>query len=328
MAALRLFWTCRKTVLVGLFVVVAIVAARANERLDASGLVERIVHAVTASQEHAASSATAAATTGPLPLRPPAVCPWRPIFRGIDHATAETSTPVPMKLNALRIHLQEPGIEFLVTPSNGDAPLDTTGTWTSTFLKTYKCQAAINASPFSPVAQKETTPEDVLGLSVSRGDAYSPANDTYGALLISKDNKAWIATPPVKPKAAHNAVGGFRLLLKDGKNVAANDVRHPRTAVGISNDGQFLYLVVLDGRQKGNSEGATTAETAEWMRSFGAWDALNLDGGGSTAMVVSDGRGGAKALNRPIDLGLPGKERVVANHLGVFARPLETPAFP
>jgi hypothetical protein len=45
-------------------------------------------------------------------------------------------------------------------------------------------------------------------------------------------------------------------------------------------------------------------------------------------MVVSDGRGGARVLNRPIDLGLPGKERVVANHLGVFAKPLETPAFP
>jgi len=228
-----------------------------------------------------------------------------------------------MKLNALRVHLGEPGIEFLVTPSNGEAPLDTTGTWTSTFLRTYKCQAAVNASPFAPVVQKEGTLEDVLGLSVSRGDCYSPANGTYGALLISKDNKAWIATPPIKAEKAYNAVGGFRLLLKNGTNVAKDDIRHPRTAAGISKDGRFLYLVVLDGRQKGYSEGATTPETAEWMRSFGAWDAVNLDGGGSTAMVISDGHGGAKVLNRPIDLGIPGKERVVANHLGIFARPLE-----
>ena len=274
-------------------------------------------------QTSAASPAPLGATTASLRLRPAANYPWRPIFRGIDHATTETSTPVPMKLNALRVNLQAPGIAFLVTPSNGDAPLDTTGTWTSTFLRTYQCQAAVNASPFRPVVQKEQTPEDVLGLSVSRGDVYSPAATSYGALLISRDNKAWIATPPIKKTNAYNAVGGFRLLLKEGKNVAANDIRHPRTAVGISKNGRWLYLVVLDGRQKGYSEGATTAEMAEWMRSFGSWDALNLDGGGSTAMVIADGHGGAKVLNRPIDLGIPGKERVVANHLGVFARPLE-----
>jgi exopolysaccharide biosynthesis protein len=157
---------------------------------------------------------------------------------------------------------------------------------------------------------------------VSRGDHYSRANDTYGALLISKDNKAWIATPPIKTGNAYNAVGGFRLLLKNGQNVATHDIRHPRTAAGISKDGRVLYLVVLDGRQKSYSEGATTAETAEWMTSFGAWEALNLDGGGSTALAISDGHGGAKILNRPIHLGLPGTERVVANHLGIMAKPL------
>ncbi|MCX8036210.1 MAG: phosphodiester glycosidase family protein [Candidatus Sumerlaeia bacterium] len=248
-----------------------------------------------------------------------------PLFGGIDYATTETAVPVPMKLHALRIHLDEPGIEFFVTPSNGDEPLDTSGLCTSTFLETYKCQAAINASPFHPVIQKERTPQDVLGLSLSRGDLYSPPNETYGVLLISRDNRARIETPPIRFGNAWNGVGGFRLLLKDGRNVAAQDVRHPRTAAGISRNGRFLFLVVLDGRQKGYSEGATTTEMAQWMRAFGAWDALNLDGGGSTTMVVKDGQGRARVLNRPIDMGIPGKQRVVANHLGVFARSLEKP---
>jgi len=299
----RLFCRDRMVVLVGFFVVSTISATIAGELSKVPG-----------------------ATTGSLQLRPAAEHRWRPIFRGIVHTTAETSTPVPMKVNALRVHLKEPGIEFLVTPSNGETPLDTTGTRTSTFLRTYKCQVAVNASPFAPVVQKEQTPEDVLGLSMSRGDRYSPANDTYGTLLIAKDNKAWVATPPINTKKAYNAVGGFRLLLKDGKNVATNDVRHPRTAAGVSQDGRFLYLIVIDGREKGYSEGATTAETAEWMGSFGAWNALNLDGGGSSAMVIADGHGGAKVLNRPIDLGIPGKERVVANHLGIFAKPLQETA--
>jgi len=305
MTVTRMLCRYRQAVLVGLTVLSAIGQSAGNEVPNVSG-----------------------ATTVPLPLRPPTAYRWQPIFRGIDHASAETSTPVPMRVNGLRVQLREPGIGFLVTPSNGEAPLDTTGTWTSAFLLTYKCQAAVNASPFAPVVQRQGTPEDVLGLSISRGDRYSPPNDTYDALLISKDNKAWIATPPINTKNAYNAVGGFRLLLKDGKNVGKDDIRHPRTAAGISKDGRLLYLVVLDGRQKRYSEGATTAEMAEWMRSFGAWDALNFDGGGSTALVISDGHGGSKVLNRPIDLGFPGKERVVANHLGIFAKPLEKPVLP
>ncbi|MBN1417930.1 MAG: phosphodiester glycosidase family protein [Planctomycetes bacterium] len=251
--------------------------------------------------------------------------PWRPIFRGIEYATAEATSPRPLRVHAVRIDLREPGIEFLATPSNGEHPLDVDGMKTSTFLEKYGCQLAINASPYAPLAVLEGVPQDVHGLSVSRGDAYSPPNDTYGALLIAKDNRAWIAAAPIDPKGAYNAVGGFRLLLRAGENVASDDALHPRTAAGVSEDGRRLILIVIDGRQRGYSEGTTTAETAEWIRRFGARDAVNLDGGGSSALVIADAIDGARILNRPIHAGIPGNERVNANHLGVFARPLEAP---
>jgi hypothetical protein len=47
-----------------------------------------------------------------------------------------------------------------------------------------------------------------------------------------------------------------------------------------------------------------------------------LDGGGSTALVISDGQDGFRLLNRPIHNRLPGRERPVGNHLGVFAERL------
>ena len=97
--------------------------------------------------------------------------------------------------------------------------------------------------------------------------------------------------------------------------------RHPRSAVGISRNLRYLYLVAIDGRQNGYSEGTTMAETAEWMRKLGAYNALNLDGGGSTALVIEGPDGSPELLNRPC--GLPvGVERRVANHLGVFAQKL------
>ncbi|MGB9625609.1 MAG: phosphodiester glycosidase family protein [Phycisphaerae bacterium] len=262
-------------------------------------------------------------TTCPIGPRSAKVRPWQAIFRGIDYAMAETDTPRPLKVHAARIDLREPTISFFVTPSNGK-PGEADAEKATTFLRKYRCQLAINATPWDRLVKEEGQPVRLTGLSMSRGDCYSPpAPDTYGSLLISKDNKAWIAQPPVSTKGAYNGVGGFRMLLWRGRNVAWDDFLQPRTAAGVSKDGRYLYLVVIDGRQKGYSEGVTTGEEAEWMRMFGAYDALNLDGGGSSVMVIDDGQGGAKVLNRPIEAGVPGRERITANHLGVYAKPVE-----
>ncbi|MEU1622506.1 phosphodiester glycosidase family protein [Streptomyces sp. NPDC005722] len=66
---------------------------------------------------------------------------------------------------------------------------------------------------------------------------------------------------------------------------AWSNVRQPRTMAGIDRRGRLL-LVTVDGRQPGVSEGFTLGEAARFMRSLGAVQALNLDGGGSSAMVV------------------------------------------
>ncbi|MGP3980161.1 phosphodiester glycosidase family protein [Streptomyces sp. KR80] len=63
------------------------------------------------------------------------------------------------------------------------------------------------------------------------------------------------------------------------------NARQPRTMAGVDGKGR-LILATVDGRQTGGSEGFTLYEAAEFMRSLGAVQALNLDGGGSTAMAV------------------------------------------
>jgi exopolysaccharide biosynthesis protein len=58
---------------------------------------------------------------------------------------------------------------------------------------------------------------------------------------------------------------------------------------------------VVDGRQPGYSEGVSLQELAELMQLFGCWDALNLDGGGSTIMLLGEDPDQLQIMNRPSD---------------------------
>lgn len=113
------------------------------------------------------------------------------------------------------------------------------------------------------------------------------------------------------------AFGGGGLLLLDGQEVPATDIvaagRQPRTAFGVSQDGTKAIMMVVDGR--GDSIGATHSEMAALMKEYGAYEALHLDGGGSSTMVVQTVDDAAPQLqNTPSD----GAQRKVIASVGVF----------
>jgi hypothetical protein len=247
---------------------------------------------------------------------------WEPLFQGVEICDLKTKEPRLMRGHAVRIDLQTPELSFLATPDNGDRPDHTDGLRTSSFLQRYKCQLAINASPFSPIHAEEGKPQKIVGLTVSRGRVVSPEQPAYPALLLTKDNRAKIAVPPFQLDGVYNAVCGFNVVLREGKPLPSGKDIHPRTAVGISRDGKTLYLLVIDGRQKDYSMGATTHEVGQWLAYLGAYEGLNLDGGGTTTLVIEH-KDGYKVVNRPIHKGKPGTERVSASHLGIFAPPLK-----
>ncbi|MET7814666.1 phosphodiester glycosidase family protein [Streptomyces sp. NPDC005395] len=89
--------------------------------------------------------------------------------------------------------------------------------------------------------------------------------------------------------AVRSALGGSARLLSggdidpDARRLGPD--REPRTVAGVASDGTLL-LVAIDGRAPGESVGATPTEAARLARSFGAVDAVNLDGGGSTTVVL------------------------------------------
>lgn len=247
---------------------------------------------------------------------------WEPIFQGVELTSHRVTEPLPLAIYAVRIDLQAPGLSFVVTPPNGEEPEETNSRTTSTFAEELGCQVAINASPFSPVVGEEGVPQDVVGVSIADGERYSDPQPDWAALLIGPDNRAWCAQQSEDMSAARHGVGGFGRLLDAGRNVGDGNDIHPRTAAGVSEGGRYLIWAVIDGRQPDHSVGASTAETAEWMRRLGCHDAVNLDGGGSTTLVVTDAEGVAKPVNRPIHANVPGTERPSANHIGVRAQAL------
>jgi hypothetical protein len=130
------------------------------------------------------------------------------------------------------------------------------------------------------------------------------------------------------PFGLRTVVGGWPRLVVHGQ-ILADTVswlegtftksfagRNPRTGIGISRDSTTLYLITVDGRQEG-SDGMSLVEFANLMLKLGVYEGLNLDGGGSTAMVVN-----GDLVNTPSDKNKQGQseERAVGNALLVVIR--------
>ena len=95
---------------------------------------------------------------------------------------------------------------------------------------------------------------------------------------------------------------GFQLIVSDGKlSVNEGGPRHPRTAIGTDKKSEVLWLVVVDGRQKGYSEGMNLHELATVMKNLGCWSATNMDGGGSSVMGLINENGRMEIMNSPSD---------------------------
>ena len=110
------------------------------------------------------------------------------------------------------------------------------------------------------------------------------------------------------------AVSGRHMLLNDGVIQSKETRLEPRTAIGVTKNGKRVFILVGDGRRKEYSNGLSHADMALIFRKLGAYDAINLDGGGSSSFSLSVGDGKFAPKNRPSDRA---GERFVPNGLAV-----------
>jgi GH25 family lysozyme M1 (1,4-beta-N-acetylmuramidase)/uncharacterized protein YraI len=247
------------------------------------------------------------------------------LFPGTTYFRKELVAPRNLVIHVLAIDLQAAKIEFLVTPAAHAGGILCTST-TSQFAATHGTHIAINGDGFSylqptPDAEKYcpggSDPVQTNGFAASQGRIYSTRKGP--TLYISQFNEVTFGREKGR---IHNAISGDRMVLAEGKSIPTLPINglHPRTAIGLTRNGRTLFLMVVDGRQSGYSDGVDLAELAKHLISFGAYTGINMDGGGSSTMAIRTLGGKQLVLNSPIDSNVAGKERGVANHLGLFFR--------
>jgi hypothetical protein len=264
--------------------------------------------------------------------RPPRIDLERPLFPGIYYRREVRFSPRPVMIHLVRIDLTAPGIRALVTPGTpGNDGQEINARTTSTFLRQFNLQLAVNASFFNHFREK--TPWDyypragervnAIGQAISNQIPYSPALPNWAVLCLAPDQRARILEGGVCPDGTAQAVAGNTVFVRQGQPVPVppdwKDADRPYARVAVATDrgGQTLWLIVVDGKQPFYSEGMTMAELTRLAIDLGANSAINLDGGGSTTLVMQN-QTGATILNAPIHTKLPLRERPVANHLGFY----------
>jgi len=264
------------------------------------------------------------------------------LYPGIKLVKIKRNSPRLLHMAIMRIDLTTPGLAFTVTerdpgwgkpmPDYPKLTIRTRRTTTAAFMRQMRAPvdkggkglnvvAAFNASPWRPWTKPYNHKfADPPGVNISDGVLVGNRG-ANPAFVVYKDGKVDIVDKITKrdfPKIKHS-LAGFCIVARGGKvlpnthSVAKGC--HPRTAYGLSADRRYLYVIAIDGRQKRWSLGTTGAETGTLLLEAGAWDAINMDGGGSTTMCYWDRR-----KNKAVMVNRQGKSdymRPVANNLGV-----------
>ena len=241
-------------------------------------------------------------------------------FRGITHLTRTETSPRNVTMHIVTIDLSTPGLRFKLTPSGGSR--ETLRQTTLAFLSQEKAQVALNAHFFLPFPSTDLN-ADLIGLAASEGKAYSKCEhpaQSYAivadvpALNIDRENRATIVTCENGADRLWNTLSGSAQIITNGVVTIPvyKDATHPngqltptadysnsrswydlpraRTAIGLTRDNRTLVLFTVEAGRSGETSGMTVGEVANLLiRDYGVYNALNLDGGGSTSLAI-DGK--------------------------------------
>lgn len=241
----------------------------------------------------------------------------RKVAPGVEYTSLNLDEPRLMACHLVRVDLKTPGLRVTGTgraPEWGrpmpdydkaQMPIDTVRQTTRDFLEEHRRNGtnmvfAVNTAAWRPWEKPHSHKYGhFLNFLVSNGKIVSETQERCEMLVVFTNNEAKITAdlpdglvPSVS--VAHPAYDAGQ-ILRDGEapnfslSKGFTPSIAPRTALGLSSDGRWLYALVVDGRQKGYSLGAEARDLSRILKAAGAFNAINVDGGGSSTIVLWDG---------------------------------------
>ena len=277
-------------------------------------------------------------------------------FLGIIHITRTEDTPRKVSIHILKIDLAAPGLAFKLTEPGGSR--ETIRQTTLAYLSQERAQAAINVHFFTPYPSPELD-SFLIGYAAAQGkviSAFEKPEQSYAivtdapAIAIDDGNRAAIVhrdpafddglhiLEAIKPWVAISGsaqviTSGARTVPKYGEGELLTpggpagysnerswyDIPNARTLAALTEDNLTLLLLTVD--RAAGSLGLTVGEAADILiADYGAYNGLNLDGGGSTTLAIEDpSTHEGKIVNTPSG---EAAGRSVASNLAIFAKPV------
>jgi len=286
-------------------------------------------------------------------------------YLGITYIDRTETSPRAVHMHLVQIDLKAPGLRFKLSPRAGGREVVRQTTldyltqdgaqvainahfflpFPSSDREAWLVGVAASEgrvySAFEAPDQSFALVRDAAGLNIDRENH---------ATVVHRDRTVADGVHVGEPVTLWTTVSGSAQIVTDGVNTvpAYRDAQHPlgalepggpgsfsnekswydvataRTAIGLSRDGRTLTLFTVDVR--GGSEGMRVGEVADLLiADYGVWNALNLDGGGSTSMAMEDPTTHVRGMsNLSSDRDNPAG-RSVGSSLAVFARPIPKP---
>lgn len=213
---------------------------------------------------------------------------WEKIENGIERAKL-VYPEYPLIVHAVKIDLTNPNLKIMTTEeARFNAKTKKVKRETGLqFAKRHNLTLAVNAAFFRTKSMLFSLIAEPCGLHICNGTILHPYETTFASICFFPDNSAKIITADI-PSDVRFAVSGYKMILKDKKNIHTNidNTEQSRTCIGLSDDDKTLFLFFAEGENKRKSRGITYDQAAFFMRALGASDACHLDGGGSSSLVI------------------------------------------
>ncbi|MGF7110124.1 phosphodiester glycosidase family protein [Treponema pedis] len=221
---------------------------------------------------------------------------WKSICSGIEIADIYDKN-LPLIGHIVKIDLQNPDISVITSEpalfKNNEGLIRAETTYN--FAKRHNTVVAFNAAAFqtsSRLSYLFDSHRKILGIHIAEGKQMSPVNESLAAILFFDKGKAEIISRQTERAVPENtvcAVSGFSVILRNKQIVKSSvNVRDSRMAVGLANGGLTLFVLSVEAENTYKSQGLTYDETALLMLELGAEDAMQLDGGGSSTLIINE----------------------------------------